>query len=300
MQIYVTEPGHIDVQQAAALLGKQHQLQLGDTALTDAPRGSIHALMVGSQTVVDAAMLATLPRLRHIIRVGVGLDAIDVAQAKRRRIAVHHAPGSNSAAVVEYVLAMSLLTLRDFSALTPGAIATWDRSKVRSRQLSEQTFGIVGFGAIGQLLARRLEALGVRRIQVYDPRADRSRETETLTFVPLDTILAQCTIISFHVPLLPTTRHMLNEQNVQLLQPSALVINAARGGVVSEAAMIHRARQFPQSRYVADTVEGEPHVRAELLTHQNITVTPHIAGGTDMARRAALQQAIAAFLQARP
>nr|WP_223852249.1 MULTISPECIES: 4-phosphoerythronate dehydrogenase PdxB [Proteus] len=220
------------------------------------------ALMVRSITKVNASLLAGKP-VKFVGTATAGFDHVDTAWLEQQKIAFSSAPGCNAIAVVEYV----------FSALMVFA-------EQEGFQLTDKTVGIVGVGNVGGRLAKRLRALGVNVLLCDPPRADRGDDEQ---FHSLETLLKQADILTFHTPLNKSGRynsyHLINESNLDILPEGRILINASRGEVIDNAALLSALNQGKKLRVVLDVWEPEPDLSLELLNKVDIA-TPHIAGYT--------------------
>ncbi|EKA98580.1 erythronate-4-phosphate dehydrogenase [Proteus mirabilis WGLW4] len=220
------------------------------------------ALMVRSITKVNASLLAGKP-VKFVGTATAGFDHVDTAWLEQQKIAFSSAPGCNAIAVVEYV----------FSALMVFA-------EQEGFQLTDKTVGIVGVGNVGGRLAKRLRALGVNVLLCDPPRADRGDDEQ---FHSLETLLKQADILTFHTPLNKLGRynsyHLINESNLDILPEGRILINASRGEVIDNAALLSALNQGKKLRVVLDVWEPEPDLSLELLNKVDIA-TPHIAGYT--------------------
>ncbi|HFT8691006.1 TPA: 4-phosphoerythronate dehydrogenase PdxB [Proteus mirabilis] len=220
------------------------------------------ALMVRSITKVNASLLAGKP-VKFVGTATAGFDHVDTAWLEQQKIAFSSAPGCNAIAVVEYV----------FSALMVFA-------EQEGFQLTDKTVGIVGVGNVGGRLAKRLRALGVNVLLYDPPRADRGDDEQ---FHSLETLLKQADILTFHTPLNKSGRynsyHLINESNLDILPEGRILINASRGEVIDNAALLSALNQGKKLRVVLDVWEPEPDLSLELLNKVDIA-TPHIAGYT--------------------
>lgn len=296
-QIYVTEPGAIDSTIARAALGAApYQLVAGDVQFSGGQRTDVQALLIRSATTVDAHILQHFPNLKSVIRVGVGLDNIDLDFCRQHRIAIFNAPGANAEAVSDYVVGMILHARRKLHLLSRDDARTWNRFKFMGENIGEQTVGIVGFGHIGKLLYKKLRGFGCEEFLLYDPYlpADMALP-EGARMVPLDELWSRSDIISLHLPLTSETKYIVNADVLRSFKDDALLINAARGGIVDEAALLQMLADKPLT-YVADTVENEPQVSEKLLQSDHVIVTPHIASLTHASERNMIRIALERFL----
>lgn len=271
--------GH-DVLYDATLVDRRAELF---TAVANA-----RALIVRNRTVVDAALLAQARRLEAVGRLGVGLDNIDVAACTARGIAVYPATGANDAAVVEYVVAAILLLSRGaFAATAAVAAGEWPRTKLIGREIGGKRLGLIGFGAIGRKVGAVAAALGMR-VAGYDPHiaaTDRawSQPWGKVASTDLDTLLQTSDVISLHVPLTEETRNLINRAAIARMRRGAIVVNAARGGVIDEAAIAEALQSGQLGGAALDVFAQEPlpKERGQLFARcPNLLLTPHIAGVT--------------------
>ncbi|MFA9439250.1 hydroxyacid dehydrogenase [Uliginosibacterium sp. sgz301328] len=246
----------------------------------------VDALIVRNRTQVKGALLDALPDGVVIGRLGVGLDNIDVATAEARGIRVIAATGANADSVAEYVIATSLVLLRG-SLLSSGEVAAgqWPRARLSNgREAAGKQLGLVGFGDIGQRVARLAHAIGMR-VVAHDPvvAADDARWHATgVRAVTLDALLAESDVISLHVPLLPSTRGLIDAAKLARVKPRAVLINTARGQIVDEAALAQALRDGRLAGAAVDVFEHEPlPAQSALADAPNLILTPHVAGVTE-------------------
>lgn len=296
--VYVTEPKMISLDELRELLPTdKFEIEAGQTELHDGFSSDAEVMVIRSATHADGDYLQHFPQLTAVVRVGVGLDNVDTDYCRRQGIAVYNAPGANADAVAEYVTAMILYANRRLGRLTPERVGNWQRSDFMGTSISEQTVGIVGFGNIGKLLQQKLRGLGAQRFLVYDPYLPAEVITQTdAEAVELDDVLSQCNVVSMHLPLTPETKYLIDGEKLQLLPDNAILVNASRGGVVEEAAILDLAPER-NITYIADTVENEPEVNPQLLENERVIVTPHIASLTTASDQAMLRVAVDNFLQ---
>ena len=265
-----------------------------DPQLVDQPErllsliGEAPALIVRNRTQVRGALLEAATALKVVGRLGVGLDNIDVSACAARGITVCPATGANNVSVAEYVVTtMTPLLRRPAYGVTEAVLAgAWPRTEAIGREASGKVLGLVGFGAIGRDVARRAAPLGVT-VTAHDPLLQADDPAWAMAeSKSLDTLIAESDVISLHVPLTDETHHLLDAAAIARMKPSAIVINAARGGVVDEVAVAEALKEGRLGGGALDVFETEP-VTAESGTHlanvPNLILTPHIAGLTDEA-----------------
>lgn len=240
-------------------------------------------------------------KLRHIAKHGVGTNDIDVKAATALGIPVSMTTGSNGHSVAEHALALIMALVKDLprqDALIRNGI--WDKNQYRGRELRGQRLGLVGFGFIGQTLARMAGVIGMI-VSAFDPHAPDSafhdgvcRETD------LDTLLANADIVSLHCPLTSETQNLIDARRIGLMKQGAFLINTARGEVVDENALIAALEEGHLAGAGLDSFAVEPPgINSPLFRLSNTLVTPHVAGVTLDAKRAvsimAAENVLAAF-----
>src|SRR5919202_5404966 len=217
---------------------------LYDADLVDRPEdlraalAEARALVVRNRTQVRGALLDAAPRLRVVGRLGVGLDNIDVDACAARGVAVCPATGANDVSVAEYVIAAALILLRGaFSASDQVAAGAWPRNRLIGREISGKRLGLVGFGGIARETAKRAAALGIG-VAAHDPYVPGdSPAFAGASRLDLDARLGSADVLSLHVPLTPEARHLIDAGALARMKPDAVLVNAARGGVVDEPAL---------------------------------------------------------------
>ncbi|MCJ2111027.1 3-phosphoglycerate dehydrogenase [Methylobacterium sp. E-025] len=245
-------------------------------------------LIVRNRTQVRAGLLAAASDLRVVGRLGVGLDNIDLAACAARGIAVHPATGANDGAVAEYVIGTALLLLRGaYGASAQVAAGAWPRNALMGREIAGKRLGLVGFGAIARETARRAAALDMT-VAAFDPHLAPDDAAWRLAHgavasLTLDALVATSDVLSLHVPLTEATRDMIGPAAIARMRPGAILINAARGGVVDEAAVAAALRSGHLGGAALDVFAHEPVDAAggaALIDVPNLILTPHIAGVT--------------------
>lgn len=251
-----------------------------EAALPDAD-----AWIVRNRTQVNAKMLSMAPALKVVGRLGVGLDNIDVQTCKSRNIEVIPAVGANSLAVAEYVIATCMILLRrSYTFTSEVANGQWPRAQLSTgRETAGKTLGLVGFGGIGQLVARLAQSLGMQVI-AYDPALPDNAQiwqTSSVQARPLDELLGEADVVSLHVPLIDSTRKLFDGDRLGKMKPGAVLINTARGGIVDEAALGLALKSGHLGGAAMDVFDDEPLPAATALAGiPNLILTPHIAGVT--------------------
>lgn len=247
------------------------------------------AVIVRNRTQVNAALLEAAPRLRVVGRLGVGLDNIDLNACDARGIEVIPATGANARAVAEYVIGSMLVLRRQaFAASLLVAQGHWPRlAYSNGSELENSVLGLVGFGAIGRLVCDLARPLGLRVI-AYDPALSRSNaafsEHGALQCDTIESLLSQADIVSLHVPLNASTRHLMNAHRLSLMKSSAVLINTSRGGIIDETALVAALRAKALGGAALDVFEEEPLSAGRMpVDLPQLILTPHIAGLTQQA-----------------
>ncbi|HEU4565739.1 MAG TPA: phosphoglycerate dehydrogenase [Gemmatimonadaceae bacterium] len=249
--------------------------------------GEADAVIVRSATKIPRDALAHADRLRVIGRAGVGVDTIDVDAATERGIAVLNAPAGNTISAAELTFALLLALVRRVAAADRSMRAgEWERTKFAGTELYGKTLGLVGAGRIGGEVAARARAFGMR-VLVFDPylSEERARALD-VELAPLDELLAAADVISVHVPLTESTAGMIGERELALLKATAGIVNAARGGVVREDALLRALAERRIAGAALDVYEQEP-LPADhpLRALDNVVLTPHLGASTEEAQQ---------------
>lgn len=262
---------------------------LYDPALVDRPDaladalGAARALIVRNRTRVGAPLLAAAPALKVVGRLGVGLDNIDLDACAARGIAVKPATGANDDGVAEYVISAAMALLRgaffDRAAMEAGQ---WPRGRLMGREIAGKRLGLVGYGAIARRTAALARPLGMS-VAAFDPYlpAGDGAWADTVRCETLGEMLPACDVVSLHVPLSDATRNLIDAAALEAMRPDAVLINAARGGVVDEAALAEALRAGRLGGAALDVFAEEPLTQdgaARFAGLPNLILTPHIAG----------------------
>jgi phosphoglycerate dehydrogenase-like enzyme len=265
-----------------------HELRLAPGA-SHRSREELIALLDGVEAAIastdrfDAAVLAAAGRLRVIARVGVGTDSIDLAAAARHGVTVCTTPGANTESSADHTIALMLSALRRVTehdrAVRSGA---WERTgSATGWELHGATVGLVGCGAIGRAVARRLRGFDAR-VLVFDPFAGDAPGTERAS---LERLLAESDVISLHLPLTAATRGLLDRRRLAQLSSRAVLVNTARGGLVDEEALADALERGALRAAALDVLAQEPPGPTRLRELPNVVLSPHVAGLSDRSIR---------------
>lgn len=253
-----------------------------------------HALMIRSATQVTAEVLRGAPSLKLVVRAGTGLDNVDAAEAQRLGVAVRNTPAANAVSVAELVFGLLLALERHLvPAASDLARGTWEKSKYAGREIAGRRLGLVGFGRIGREVARRARAFDME-VQAFDALLPAWPEGwEWVKRTSLEAMLPEIDVLSLHLPLTNETRGMIGADQIARMRPDALIVNAARGGIVDEAALAAALRDGKLRGAAFDVFEREPLPKdSPLLGLPNALLTPHLGASTREAQtRAGLEAA---------
>jgi (S)-sulfolactate dehydrogenase len=250
--------------------------------------GDCRALVVRNRTQVTAELVQAGPKLAVIGRLGVGLDNIDLEACAARGIEVCPALGANTISVAEYtVTAMLALLKRGIFAATPRVVdGEWPRTQLMGLEAAGRTFGLIGFGAISREVNVRVQALGMS-VRGYDPFVpDGDPAWAGALPCSLDEVLENSDVISCHVPLNEDTYHMIDAAAIGRMRTGAIIINASRGGVLDETAVIEGLCAGKLGGAALDVFEYEPlkeDTGAAFADVPNLILTPHVAWATEEA-----------------
>ncbi len=243
----------------------------------------VPALIVRNQTQVRGAVLDAAKKLKVVGRLGVGLDNIDMETCAARGIRVFPATGANSLSVVEYVIGTAMTLLRGAYFANAAMLAgEFPKTKLIGREIAGKRMGLVGFGAIARDTARHARLLGMT-VAAYDPYVPAEdpvwRDVERLD---LETLLATSDVLSIHLPLTPETKGLIGKEAFARMKPDAVLINAARGGIMDEDALVAALKGGRLGGAALDVFAEEPlrDGAKRFAGTPNLILTPHIAGNT--------------------
>jgi D-3-phosphoglycerate dehydrogenase len=247
--------------------------------------GDADALIVRSRTNVDVALLASAPALRIVARAGTGVDNVDVAAATARGILVVNAPGANSVSVAEHACALLLALARGVPAADRAMKdARWDKKAFLGTELRGKTLGLAGLGHVGQEVAARARAFGMR-LAAHDPFiAPEIAANLGVRLVSLDQLCEEADYLTLHLPSTPSTRHLFDDERFRRCKRGVRFVNTARGDLVDEAALRRAIESGIVAGAALDVFESEPPVDWSLARLPQVVATPHIAASTGEAQ----------------
>ena len=240
------------------------------------------ALIVRNRTKVTAEMLSASPKLMCVGRLGVGLDNIDQEACAARSVTVYPASGANDLGVAEYVITSAMILLRKAYLSGDKMLAgEWPRQDCSGREISGKTLGLVGYGSIAQRTAGLAQAIGMK-VVAFDPFLAADHPAwKSASRMELNELMSACDVVSLHTPLTPQTRHLVDANLLSLMKADAILINAARGGVVDELALASALAAGKLGGAALDVFETEPlskQAAKPFAGMRNVLLTPHIGG----------------------
>jgi len=229
------------------------------------------------------------PQLKIIANLAVGFDNIDIAEAKKRNIMVTNTPGVLTNTVAEHTFTLMLAIAHRIAEADKFTKALkyqgWAPMLLLGNDLSGKTLGVVGLGRIGSRVAYHALKGFDMKVVYYDVKRNEDFEKEfSAVFMSLEDLVKQSDFISIHVPLLDSTRHLINAENLKLMKPSAYLVNTSRGPVIDEAALAYVLANKVIKGAALDVFEFEPKITPGLLQLDNVILTPHIASATEETR----------------
>ncbi len=241
----------------------------------------VDAILCGNDLVVTDEVLDMAPRVKAIAKMGAGLDTMDIDAATRHNAVVFHTPGANNQAVADHTFALILGVARKIIFCDRSLREKhWEHTKIMGLEIWQKTLGLIGLGAIGRCVALRAKGFQMK-VAAYDPFwPTEFAEEQGIEKMEIEDLLKVSDIISIHVPLIPETKWMINKKTLGLMKPTAILINAARGGIVNEADLYLALKNKVIAGAGLDVFENEPPSDSPLLELNNVVLTPHTAAFT--------------------
>lgn len=284
-------PDGIETLRAAPGLAVEDHTESDREALRGALEGAA-ALIVRSRTKVTPDLIESADRLRVVGRAGVGVDNIDIPAATRRGIAVLNAPAANTQSTAELAFALLLAAARRITEADASIRAgEWRRKELRGIQLSGKTLGVIGLGRIGAEVVWRARAFGMR-VVAHDPFVSADRASDLgVELASLDELLPACHAITVHVPLSEENRGFIGRRELAAMRPGSILVNAARGGLVDEAALAESLSSGHLGAAGLDVFETEPlPADSPLRDAPQLVFSPHLGASTYEAQRQVSRQ----------
>lgn len=257
---------------------KVHEAFQGVNPVEVAKNTTIQAIVTRGKGNVNRELMDACPDLEVVARCGVGLDNVDVDEATSRGVKVINAPGSNSSTVAEHALNLMLMGVRNtWNSVDHVKDGDWSsRNQYSGDELRGKTLGILGMGNIGQRVAKLADAFGMNVI--YWDKFPVQSEYENGS---MEDVLKQADVVTVHVPLLDETKHLVGEEELNLMKPTAWLINTARGPIIDEKALLKALENGKISGFASDVLAEEPpESDYPLLNHPKTLITPHTASLT--------------------
>ncbi len=287
-RILVTDtlaPQGLEILEAAPRSEVDYRPGLSPGELLEAVRDA-DALVIRSGTKVTADVVAAADKLRVIGRAGIGVDNIDVGAATARGIVVMNTPGGNNITTAEHAVALLIALARHIPQATASMKAgRWDKKSFTGVELYNRTLGIIGLGNIGRIVADRARGLRMKVIAADPYLSEEAAARMNVELVPLDDLLARSDAISVHVPRTKDTIGLLGRAAFQRVKPGLLLVNAARGGIVDEEALLEALEDGRVAGAALDVFAEEPVPPDHpLVKHPNVICTPHVGASTEQAQ----------------
>jgi glyoxylate reductase len=288
-KIFVTriipQPGLLLLQEHFAPDIWPHDLPPSRQQLIERARGVDGLLCMLTEKLDDQVMDAIGPRLKVISNMAVGVDNIDIAAATVRGVPVGNTPGVLTDATADQAFALMMAAARRIPEserfLRAGKWVTWSPSLLLGADLTGATLGIVGFGRIGQAVAKRAQGFAMR-VLYHSPTAKPAFGAQS---VDLDTLLRESDFVSIHVPLKEETRHLVNAEFLAKMKPTAILVNTARGGILDQVALHHALKENKIFAAALDVTDPEPlPMGSSLLELENCIIVPHLGSATRKTR----------------
>jgi len=236
-------------------------------------------------STIDDEVLAAAPTLKVVANVAVGYNNIDVAAARRRGVVVTNTPDVLTETTADFAWALLMAAARRVveadQFARSGQWQRWQWDLLWGADVHGKTLGILGFGRIGRAVARRAAGFSMRVLYHDAVRPEPAVERELrATYAEPDAILREADFVSLHTPLLPETRHLVNERTLRLMKKTAILVNAARGPIVDEAALVRALKEGWIAGAGIDVFEDEPKIHPGLPPLPNVVLAPHIASAS--------------------
>ncbi len=249
-----------------------------DQLIAMAPK--VNGMIIRSATTVDKELIDLMPNLKLVIRAGEGTDNIDKKYANSKGVKAANTPGANNNSAAEHAIALMFSVLRKTAQADASMKkGEWDKNSFTGNELSNKKLGIVGFGRIGQIVAKRLSGFDLD-ILFFDPIIEKSDIPNAKKVASVQDIFKTCDIITIHVPLIDQTKNLVNKEMLSLMKPNAILINAARGKIVDEEALYETLAAKKILGAGFDVFAEEPLKNSKLPSLSNIVLTPHLGAST--------------------
>lgn len=249
-----------------------------------------HGAVVRSATKITGKVIEAADELEIIVRAGIGLDNVDVAAAEAKGIQVNNTPSATTITVAEHTFGLMLAAVRHHGPANLSMKAhKWEKKLFKGSELYGKILGIIGSGRIGLAVAERALAFGMTVVafDIVDIRTDLD-----VTQVPLEELLSRADLISLHLPHNASTHHMISDAQFAAMKDGVVIVNAARGGVVDEAALLKGLESGKVRAAAVDVFETEPATNFALIDHPSVLATPHIGAAAGEGQKRAGQEVV--------
>jgi D-3-phosphoglycerate dehydrogenase len=244
----------------------------------------ISGLVIRSATKVNKDLIDHAPNLKYVVRAGEGTDNIDKAYCAEKGIKVSNTPGANNNSAAEHAVALMMTVLRKTAwADSSMKRGEWNKDAFTGNELTGKTVGIMGFGRIGQLVAKRISGFETNTL-FFDPMLKDAVVAGAKKVETLEELFSEADIITIHTPLLDSTKGVVNAELLSKMKSTAIIVNAARGKIVDENALYDALSTKKIRGAGFDVFAAEPLVDSKLKTLSNIVLTPHLGGSTEEAQ----------------
>lgn len=240
----------------------------------------VNGMIIRSATTVDKELIDLMPNLKLVIRAGEGTDNIDKKYCNEKGIKAANTPGANNNSAAEHAIALMFTLLRKTNlADVSMKKGEWEKNAFVGNEMSNKTIGVVGFGRIGQIVAKRLSGFEPK-ILFYDPIIEKSDIPNSKKVANLEELFSNSDIITVHVPLIEQTKNLIDKKLMSLMKPSAILVNAARGKIVNENDLYDILKEKKILGAGFDVFAEEPLKESKLRELNNIVMTPHLGAST--------------------
>jgi len=246
---------------------------------------NFNAVIVRGRTKITEAVLSAAPNLKVVGRMGVGVDNIDLEAARSHNVTVVNCPVATTVSVAELTMGLMLSLIRGITKADPGMKSgDWLKKQLRGTELFQKTLGVIGFGHIGETVAKRAMAFDMKVIASDPVRPADEVKAAGAEPVSFEELLKQSDIITMHIPHIKATHHLLDDEAFSKMKDQVLIICAARGGVIDESALLAALESGKVAGAALDVFESEPPGEHPLPLHPNVVATPHIGAQTKEAQ----------------
>lgn len=239
------------------------------------------AILCGNDLHVNEDFFDIAPKIKVIAKLGAGLDTVDIDAASRHGAIVFHTPGANNQAVADHTFALILGLARRIPYCDQSLREKrWEHTKIMGVDIWQKTIGVIGLGAIGRCVALRAKGFQMK-VVAYDPYWPAEfADQQGIEQMPIDELLEAADIVTIHAPLTPENKGLINARAFKLMKSTALLINVARGAIVSESDLYEALKNGEIGGAGVDVFEQEPPTESPLLELDNVVLSPHTAAFT--------------------